>query len=67
MFACCETLNCALLQEASKLVQPEEQTNPPAVYLCEHRGLADVYELIAKARVSHLRGASGVRQNSSPV
>ena len=42
-------------QETPK--QQEQQTNPPAVYMCEHRGLADIYELIASARISFLRGS----------
>ncbi len=44
------------MQEAEKKVKPEEPTQPPAVYMCEHKGLAEIYLLTAEARVEFLRG-----------
>lgn len=41
---------------AERQVVPEEPTHPPAVYLCEHKGLAEIYVLLAEARVNLLRG-----------
>lgn len=51
-------------QEAEKKVKPEEPTLPPAVYLCEHKGLAEIYLLTAEARVEFLRGKYQVREVS---
>ena len=50
----------ACLQEAESKVVPEEQSSPPAVYICEHKGLAQIYLLTAQARVAFLRGQNQV-------
>ena len=52
-----------LLQEAEKKVKPEEPTLPPAVYMCEHKGLAEIYLLTAEARIAFLRGKYKVRHS----
>lgn len=44
-----------VLQEAESKVVAEEPVFPPAVYLCEHKGLANIYVLTAQARVALLR------------
>lgn len=40
---------------------PEPPVLPPAVYICEHDGLAQIYVLTAEARVAFLRGQPQVR------
>lgn len=44
---------------------PEEPTEPPAVYLCEHKGLAQIYVLTAEARIAVLRNQTQVNFYSS--
>ena len=47
-------------QEAESKVVAEEPVFPPAVYLCEHKGLAQIYVLTAQARISLLRNQTEV-------
>jgi hypothetical protein len=48
------------LQEAESKVVAEEPVFPPAVYLCEYKGLAQIYVLTAQARVAFLRNQTQV-------
>lgn len=49
-----------MAQEAESKVVAEEPVFPPAVYLCEHKGLANIYVLTAQARVALLRNQTQV-------
>lgn len=44
-----------LLKDAESKVVPEEPVFPPAVYMCEHKGLAQIYVLIVEGRMAFLR------------
>lgn len=37
------------------MVEAEEQTLPPAVYMCEYKGLAQIFVLMAEAKADILR------------
>ena len=49
-----------MVQEAESKVVAEEPVFPPAVYLCEYKGLAQIYVLTAQARIAFLRNQTEV-------